>query len=169
MSGGRSLTVVFGVSSTLLIIFYGAALANVIRGVPLGYDSYFFLPLWTNWKVGPNPGILDWYTVIGGVVALVALTIHGALYLVIKTEGALQERARKTVKHPLGRSRRCSRLLACCNHPRAAHQPAQLLRIAGRVRGAGVGSCLPRWDPVLQPGGKREACFSLLRADTSLS
>ncbi len=87
----------FGLSSTLLIIFYGAALANVIRGVPLGTDSYFFLPLWTNWKVGPNPGILDWYTVIGGVVALVALTIHGALYLVIKTEGALQQRARKTV------------------------------------------------------------------------
>ena len=86
-----------GLASTLLIIFYGAALANVIRGVPLGDDSYFFLPLWTNWVVGPNPGILDWYTVIGGVVALVALTIHGALYLVIKTEGALQERARKTV------------------------------------------------------------------------
>ena len=87
----------FCLSSTLLIIFYGAALANVIRGVPLGTDSYFFLPLWTNWRVGPNPGILDWYTVIGGVVALVALTIHGALYLVIKTEGALQQRARATV------------------------------------------------------------------------
>ncbi len=87
----------FCLSSTLLIIFYGAALANVIRGVPLGTDSYFFLPLWTNWMVGPNPGILDWYTVIGGVVALVALTIHGALYLVIKTEGALQQRARATV------------------------------------------------------------------------
>src|SRR5450631_3080370 len=87
----------FCLSSTLLIIFYGAALANVIRGVPLGTDSYFFLPLWTNWMVGPNPGILDWYTVIGGVVALVALTIHGALYLVIKTEGALQQRARTTV------------------------------------------------------------------------
>jgi cytochrome bd ubiquinol oxidase subunit II len=87
----------FCLSSTLLIIFYGAALANVIRGVPLGTDSYFFLPLWTNWMVGPNPGILDWYTVIGGVVALVALSIHGALYLVIKTEGALQQRARTTV------------------------------------------------------------------------
>ena len=88
----------FCFSSTLLIIFYGAALANVIRGVPLGTDSYFFLPLWTNWMVGPNPGILDWYTVIGGVVALVALTIHGALYLAVKTDGALQLRARATVR-----------------------------------------------------------------------
>jgi cytochrome d ubiquinol oxidase subunit II len=90
--------VLFGFSSALLAIFYGAALANVIRGVPLGQDSYFFLPLWTNWRVGPSPGILDWYTVIGGVLSLVALTVHGGLYLAIKTEGALQERARAAVK-----------------------------------------------------------------------
>ena len=72
---------VFFISSVLLAIFYGAALANVIRGVPLGADGYFFLPLWTNWRLGPQPGILDWYTVIGGVLALVALALHGALYL----------------------------------------------------------------------------------------
>ena len=70
----------FFISGLLLAIFYGAALANVIRGVPLGEDSYFFLPLWTNWRVGPAPGILDWYTVIGGLVALAALSLHGALY-----------------------------------------------------------------------------------------
>lgn len=87
---------VFAFSSALLAVFYGAALANVIRGVPIGPDSYFFLPLWTNWRVGPAPGILDWYTVIGGVLALIALTLHGALYLSIKVEGGLQTRARKT-------------------------------------------------------------------------
>jgi cytochrome d ubiquinol oxidase subunit II len=79
----------FALSSVLLIIFYGAALGNVIRGVPLNQDGYFFLPLWTDWRVGPDPGILDWYTVIAGVVALVALSIHGALYLALKTEGNL--------------------------------------------------------------------------------
>jgi len=86
---------VFGLSSMLLIIFFGAALANVLRGVPLQADGYFFLPLWTNWQPGPLPGILDWYTVIGGLVALVALTLHGALWLTIKTSGALAERARR--------------------------------------------------------------------------
>ncbi|HEY1807567.1 MAG TPA: cytochrome d ubiquinol oxidase subunit II [Acidobacteriaceae bacterium] len=85
----------FFLASALLAIFFGAALANVIRGVPLGADEYFFLPLWTNWRVSPNPGILDWYTVIGGVVALVALATHGALWLVLKTPGALEERARR--------------------------------------------------------------------------
>ncbi|MGA2649135.1 MAG: cytochrome d ubiquinol oxidase subunit II [Terracidiphilus sp.] len=88
---------VFGLSSAVLIIFYGAALANVLRGVPLQADGYFFLPLWTDWKPGPHPGILDWYTVIGGLVALVALTLHGALWLSLKTSGALAGRARRIV------------------------------------------------------------------------
>ncbi|MDE3202103.1 MAG: cytochrome d ubiquinol oxidase subunit II [Acidobacteriota bacterium] len=88
---------VFGFASALLAIFYGAALANVLRGVPLNPDGYFFLPLWTNWQPGVHPGILDWYTVIGGLVALVALTLHGALWLTIKVSGDLEQRARKLV------------------------------------------------------------------------
>src|SRR5215469_13635919 len=80
---------VFFVASLLLAVFFGAALANVIRGVPLGEDGYFFLPLWTDWRVGPHPGILDWYTAVGGLVALVALALHGTLYLTVKTEGGL--------------------------------------------------------------------------------
>ena len=88
---------VFGLSSALLTIFFGAALANVLRGVPLNGDGYFFLPLWTNWQPGIHPGILDWYTVIGGLVALVALTLHGTLWLTIKTSGDLAQRARRIV------------------------------------------------------------------------
>lgn len=91
------LDTLFGLSSALLTIFFGAALANVLRGVPLQADGYFFLPLWTNWQPGPHPGILDWYTVIGGLVALVALTLHGALWLSIKTRGELEQRARRIV------------------------------------------------------------------------
>ena len=86
---------VFFVSSALLAIFLGAALANVIRGVPIGPDNYFFLPLWTNWRTGPNPGILDWYTVLGGVVALVALAVHGALWIALKAPGELEARAQQ--------------------------------------------------------------------------
>jgi cytochrome bd ubiquinol oxidase subunit II len=88
----------FGLASALLAIFYGAALGNVLRGVPIGPDGYFFLPLWTNWLPGANPGILDWYTVIGGLVALIALTLHGALWLTLKTSGELEQRARSVVK-----------------------------------------------------------------------
>jgi cytochrome d ubiquinol oxidase subunit II len=86
---------VFSLSSILLAIFYGAALGNVIRGVPLGADGYFFEPLWTNWRVGQFPGILDWYTVMAGVVALAVLALHGALYIATKTDGEVNARARR--------------------------------------------------------------------------
>ena len=90
---------IFCGSSLLLTIFFGAALGNVVRGVPLGPDEYFFEPLWTNFRVnqgtsGTNNGILDWYTVLTGVIALVTLTAHGSLYVAVKTEGDLNRRAR---------------------------------------------------------------------------
>jgi cytochrome d ubiquinol oxidase subunit II len=66
--------------------------------VPLDADGYFFLPLWTDWRVGPRPGILDWYTVLAGVVALAALTLHGANYAVLKTSGELNARARRAAE-----------------------------------------------------------------------
>jgi cytochrome d ubiquinol oxidase subunit II len=91
--------VVFGAGSTLLAIFFGAALGNVVRGVPLRPDGYFFLALWTNFLPGRDPGILDWYTVSVGVAALLALTMHGALWVAYKTEGVLQARARRWARN----------------------------------------------------------------------
>jgi len=85
--------VAFGLSSTLLAIFFGAALGNVVRGVPLHADGYFFLALWTNFSPGFDPGILDWYTVSIGVAALLALTLHGALWLALKNDGEIRNRA----------------------------------------------------------------------------
>src|SRR3989442_15066868 len=87
--------VVFSLSSLLLVVFYGAALGNVVRGVPLTAEGWFFAPLWTDLRVGPEAGILDWYTVTVGLTALAALVMHGALWVQLKTEGALQARARR--------------------------------------------------------------------------
>src|SRR6202034_189320 len=86
---------IFCASSILLAIFFGAALGNVVRGVPLAADGYFFEPLWTNFRVGANTGILDWYTILTGVIALVTLTAHGALYIAVKTENELNQRVRR--------------------------------------------------------------------------
>ncbi|HSQ19223.1 MAG TPA: cytochrome d ubiquinol oxidase subunit II, partial [Blastocatellia bacterium] len=86
---------IFSGSSVLLAIFFGAALGNVIRGVPLNAERYFFEPLWTTFTVGPNPGILDWYTVLTGVMALATLTSHGALYVATKTKRDVAKRARR--------------------------------------------------------------------------
>src|SRR5580658_7718800 len=83
----------FSLASLLLAVFYGAALGNVVRGVPLDANGRFFEPLWTNFMPSGETGILDWYTVIVGVVALAVLTLHGATWLGLKTEGELYSRA----------------------------------------------------------------------------
>src|ERR1700758_4735671 len=83
---------VFSASSLLLAIFFGAALGNVVRGVPLNDQGYFFEALWTNFRLGPNAGVLDWYTIIVGVAALATLTLHGALWVALKTDGPVHDR-----------------------------------------------------------------------------
>jgi cytochrome d ubiquinol oxidase subunit II len=86
---------IFSLSSMLLTIFFGAALGNVIRGVPLNRDGFFFEPLWTTFTVVSHPGILDWYTVLIGVIAFVTLSGHGANYIAVKTEGDMNKRAHR--------------------------------------------------------------------------
>src|ERR1700692_605135 len=86
---------VFCASSLLLAVFFGAALANVVRGVPLDASGYFFEPLWTNFQLGDDVGILDWYTVLVGVLSLLALAMHGALWVQMKTEGPVNHRSAK--------------------------------------------------------------------------
>lgn len=86
---------VFSLSSIALIAFFGVAFGNVIRGVPLQADHFFFEPLWTNWIVGVNNGILDWYTVSCAVLAVIALAAHGASYVALKTEGDVQQRSHR--------------------------------------------------------------------------
>jgi cytochrome d ubiquinol oxidase subunit II len=85
----------FSASSLLLAVFFGTALGNVIRGVPLDESSYFFEPLWTNLRLGEHTGILDWYTILVGVTALLALMMHGALWVQLKTGGAVRERSQR--------------------------------------------------------------------------
>ncbi|HXM99589.1 MAG TPA: cytochrome d ubiquinol oxidase subunit II [Candidatus Dormibacteraeota bacterium] len=84
----------FSASSLLLAVFLGAALANVVRGVPLDSSGYFFEPLWTDFRLGEETGILDWYTILVGVLTLLALMMHGALWVQLKTRGPVNERAR---------------------------------------------------------------------------
>ena len=86
---------VFSGASALLAIFFGAALGNVVRGVPLDASGEFFLPLWTNFTTGAEAGILDWYTVLIAICASLTLVVHGALWVALKTEGDVELRARR--------------------------------------------------------------------------
>jgi cytochrome bd ubiquinol oxidase subunit II len=86
---------VFFLGSSLLAVFFGAALGNVVRGVPLDADGYFFQPLWTDFNpFSETPGILDPYTVLIGLLALATLIVHGANFIAVKTDGDLNARSR---------------------------------------------------------------------------
>jgi cytochrome bd ubiquinol oxidase subunit II len=86
--------VVFAGSSAALAGFLGAAIGNVVRGVPLDSSGYFFLSLWTDFRVSKQVGILDWFTIIIGLATFVAMAVHGALWVAMKTGGELEIRCR---------------------------------------------------------------------------
>ncbi len=94
----------FFFSSSLMAIVLGAALGNVIRGVPLNSDGFFSGPLFTDFTPSKNPGVLDWYTVTVGLFALAVLAMHGALFLRTKTDEAVHERCTKLVPKLWGAS-----------------------------------------------------------------
>jgi len=85
----------FAVASALLALLFGVALGNVIRGVPLTPDGWFKLTLFTDFRPHDPAGILDWYTLLAGVFALVALAAHGAAFLAWHSGGVVADRARR--------------------------------------------------------------------------
>lgn len=85
----------FWLPSLLLPVFFGAALGNLLRGVPLSPDGWFELSLFTDFSAREPVGILDWYTILVGLFALAALVAHGAAFLAWKTSGPVQERSRR--------------------------------------------------------------------------
>ena len=90
--------VTFSIASLLLAIVFGTTIGNLVRGVPLNAEGYFFTPFWTSFLPGPEPGILDLYTVLKGVLGAAILTVHGATYIAMKTEGEIYRRACRVAK-----------------------------------------------------------------------
>jgi cytochrome d ubiquinol oxidase subunit II len=82
------------VSCTLVIVVLGAAIGNVIRGVPIDESGTFHLPLFS----GSGDAVLDRYTVSTGVLALVALAHHGARFVAWKVDGQLHTRTRHVAR-----------------------------------------------------------------------
>lgn len=98
----------FGIASLCLALFFGAALGNVVRGVNLGMVEngestqeahYFFLPLWnpTFDPLAEHQGIIDWFTILLGLVSVVTLTIHGANWIILKSSSSLNPRLRTII------------------------------------------------------------------------
>ena len=85
--------VAFAVVNLLVAVLLGAALGNLLRGLPLGPSGKFSLAFFTDFRAEGNVGILDWYTIAVAVFTVVCLAAHGASYLVWRTEGAVHDRS----------------------------------------------------------------------------
>jgi cytochrome d ubiquinol oxidase subunit II len=78
----------------LIAFVLGVALGNVVRGVPLDASGYFAAPLFADFRPGPHPGALDWYTLLHGCLAVTCVEVHAATYLMWKTDGPVRDRIR---------------------------------------------------------------------------
>jgi len=81
----------FALSSVLLILLFGVALGNLIRGVPLDTHQYF------NGTLG---FLLNPYALLCGLFAVAALALHGTVFLMLRTEGPVAARS-SAVARPL--------------------------------------------------------------------
>lgn len=80
--------VAFALASGLLILLFGVALGNLVRGLPLDRDGYF---------LGAFSILLNPYAAIVGALAVLALVQHGLAYVASHVEGPLGERALRFV------------------------------------------------------------------------
>jgi cytochrome d ubiquinol oxidase subunit II len=80
--------VTFFGASVLLAVLFGAAVGNVLRGVPLDAEGSFR---------GSFALLLNPFALLCGGLSLATLSLHGAAYLSMKTAGEVQARARRAV------------------------------------------------------------------------
>ena len=77
------------VGSLVPALLWGVALGNLLRGVPIDANMQY---------IGGFFNLLNPYALIGGLATLSMFLLHGAIFLNLKTDGILRERALATTK-----------------------------------------------------------------------
>lgn len=93
---------IFALSSALLAFLYGVAFGNVISGVPLNQQGYI--------AINSVLDLLHPFALWMGVTTVALLALHGALYLNLKTTGAIQARVQKWTPFLMGAFAVCAAL-----------------------------------------------------------
>ena len=75
--------------SALPALLWGVAFANIVNGVPLNAQHVYTGNLFT---------LLNPYGLLGGLVTLTLFFTHGLIFITLKTEGEIKERARQLAK-----------------------------------------------------------------------
>lgn len=76
---------IFG-GSLVAALLLGVAFANLVRGVPIDGEMNY---------VGGFFNLLNPYALIAGLTAVLTFTLHGAIFLALKTSGEVEELARR--------------------------------------------------------------------------
>lgn len=80
-------------SSLLATLLFGVAVGNGLLGIPLDERGLYIGGFWD--LIGP-------YQILVGLLAVALFAMHGALFLFLKTEGAVQERLERSTWHAWG-------------------------------------------------------------------
>lgn len=78
----------FSFASLIIAFVLGVALGNLIRGIPLDKDGEF---------IGTTLGLFNPYALLVGVMTVSLFAMHGAIFIVMKTEGQLHDKLRARV------------------------------------------------------------------------
>jgi cytochrome d ubiquinol oxidase subunit II len=78
----------FGLGSLLPALLFGVAYGNILRGVPIDRAQVYG---------GSFTGLLNPYSLLVGLLSLVLFTMHGAIYLTLKTDGDLLLRLKRWI------------------------------------------------------------------------
>ncbi len=82
----------FSVASLGCSLLFGVAFGNIVWGVPLDAQREF---------AGSFLGLLNPYALLVGVTTVALFMMHGAIYVVLKTEGELHEIARGWINNTI--------------------------------------------------------------------
>ncbi len=82
----------FCISSIISSLLIGVALGNIAWGIPLDRGHEFSGSFW---------GLLHPYALLVGITTVALFMMHGAIYIVMKTEGELQDRVRGWVNNTI--------------------------------------------------------------------
>lgn len=78
----------FGLGSLLPAVLFGVAFGNILRGIPINAEGIF---------EGNFIGLLNPYSILVGVLSLALFTMHGATFMLMKTDGDLRARMERWV------------------------------------------------------------------------
>jgi cytochrome d ubiquinol oxidase subunit II len=80
----------FGLGSLLPAILFGIAVGNILHGVPIDSNGNY---------LGTFLGLLNPYSIGVGILSLVLFSMHGAIYLAIKSDGDLRIHCQKSASN----------------------------------------------------------------------